>query len=245
VSQSAGVITTIEIAFSDVRLELRPGEWVLWDTRPHRLESLLNDRALLRDPTTVELREVPVSELRGLPSLPPMEVDGRMETARTTDPIRWASAEARESIIRTFLEGDGAIGIRILAAANALGVTPRTVRRLVARYRVSAQTTSLVPRLPGPQKIRRRLGVLREQVIAEAIETRYLVRPRTPMEEVYRLVVHRCREASVPAPARGSVIARVRALDERHVARRRPGSKAAQAIARSTPGELGEYSGSM
>jgi putative transposase len=238
-SQSAGVITTIDIAFSAVRLELRPGEWVLWDTRPHRLESLLNDRARLRDPTTAELREVPVSDLRGLPSLPPMEVDARMETARTTDPTRWASAEARESIIRTFLEGDGAIGIRILAAANALGVTPRTVRRLVARYRVSAQTTSLVPRLPGPQKIRRRLGVLREQVIAEAIETRYLVRPRTPMEEVYRLVVHRCREASVPAPARGSVIARVRALDERHVARRRLGSKDAQAVARSTPGELG------
>jgi hypothetical protein len=173
VSQSAGVITTFDMASSAVRLELRPGEWVLWDTRPHRLESLLDDRARLRDPTSAELREVPVSELRGLPFLPPTEVDARMETARTSDPTRWASAQARESIIRIFLEGDGAIGTRILVAANALGVTPRTVRRLVARYRVSPQTTSLVPRLPGPHRIRRRLGVLREKVIAEAIETRY------------------------------------------------------------------------
>jgi putative transposase len=79
---------------------------------------------------------------------------------------------------------------------------------------------------------------LREKVVAEAIETRYLVRPRTPMEEVYRMVVQQCQEASVPVPARGSVITRIRALDERHVARRRLGSKAAQAVARSTPGEL-------
>jgi hypothetical protein len=49
-SQSAGVMTTIDTAISAVRLELRPDEWVLWDTRPHRFESLLGDRARLRDP---------------------------------------------------------------------------------------------------------------------------------------------------------------------------------------------------
>jgi putative transposase len=58
------------------------------------------------------------------------------------------------------------------------------------------------------------------------------------MEETYRLVVHRCQAASLPPPARGSVLARIRALDARQVARRRLGSKAAQAISRSTPGEL-------
>ena len=30
---------------SAVRLELRPGEWVLWDLRPHRFESLRDQRA--------------------------------------------------------------------------------------------------------------------------------------------------------------------------------------------------------
>ena len=234
-SQFSGAITTTDTAISALRLELRPGEWVLWDTRPHRFEFLLGDRAQLRDPTTAELREVSVSEIRGLPYLPQIDFDARMETARTTDAIRWAAAESRETIIRAYLDGDGTIGTRLRAAAAALGVSPRTIRRLVARYRISAQTTSLVPRSPGPQKIRRRLGVLRERIIAEAIETRFLVRPRTPMEEVYRLVVHRCQEASIPAPARGSVLSRIRALDARHVARRRLGSKGAQSICDQYP----------
>ncbi len=117
-------------------------------------------------------------------------------------------------------------------------MSSRAVYRLVARYRISAQTSSLLPRRRGPNKKRRRLGDTRERVIDEAIEPRYLVRPRTPMEEVYRNVKQRCRDLSLPAPARGSVLSRIRALDARHVARRRLGSKAAQAIARSTPGEL-------
>jgi putative transposase len=126
----------------------------------------------------------------------------------------------------------------VRVAAVVLGMSSRAVYRLVARYRISAQTTSLLPRRRGPNKKRRRLGDTRERLIDEAIERRYLVRPRTPMEEVYRNVKQRCRDLSIPAPARGSVLARIRALDARHVARQRLGSKEAQAIARSTPGEL-------
>jgi putative transposase len=202
------------------------------------LERLCGDRAELRDATSAEIRSVAVSELRALPSLAEADLDARHDLARTADPNRWALAESRESVLRAFLEGDGPIGPRLQVAAEALGVTPRTVRRLAARYAISAQTTSLVPRYPGPHQTRRRLGTAREQLIAEAIESRYLVMPRTPMEEVYRLVRHRCLAASLKPPARGSVLARIRALDAREVARRRLGSKAAQAIARSTPGAL-------
>jgi putative transposase len=237
-SQSAGAITTIDTAISAVRLELRPGEWVLWDARPHRFEGLSGDRATLRDPTTAEIRNVLVSELRALPSLPETDVDARLDIARTSDSKTWSLAQSRESVVRAFLEGDGPTGVRLQSAAQALAVTPRTIRRLAARYAISAQTTSLVPRPPGPHKVRRRLGAAREEIIAAAIQARYLVKPRTPMEETYRLVVHRCQAASLPPPARGSVLARIRALDARHVARRRLGSKAAQAISRSTPGEL-------
>jgi transposase InsO family protein len=35
-------------------------------------------------------------------------------------------------------------------------------------------------------------------LIDEAIERRYIVRPRTPMEEVYRKVRQRCRELDIP-----------------------------------------------
>jgi hypothetical protein len=58
----------IEGILSALRLELRPGEWVLWDARPHRFESLMNDRTRIRDATTNEVGDVSVATLRGLPS---------------------------------------------------------------------------------------------------------------------------------------------------------------------------------
>ena len=227
-----------EAISSALRLELRPGEWVLWDARPHRFESLANDRARIRDATNDELRDVSISEIRSLSYFPAAELDARLDQQRTVDPAEWSLAEKREAAIREVLTGAGPTKERVRVAAVALGMSARAVYRLVARYRISAQTTSLLPRRRGPNKTRRRLGDACERVIAEAIERRYLVRPRTPMEEVYRNVKKRCRELSIPAPARGSVLARIRALDARHVARRRLGSKEAQAIARSTPGEL-------
>jgi hypothetical protein len=64
----------IEGIFSALRLELRPGEWVLWDARPHRFESLTNDRTRIRDATTNEVRDVSVATIRGLPILPSSEL---------------------------------------------------------------------------------------------------------------------------------------------------------------------------
>jgi hypothetical protein len=49
------------------------------------------------------------------------------------------------------------------SAAKALGLSPRSVRRLVVRYRASAQTTSLLPYQGGPRKDLRRLGADRER----------------------------------------------------------------------------------
>lgn len=229
----------IEGIFSALRLELRPGEWVVWDARPHRFESLINDRARIRDVMTNEVRDVSVATLRGLPILPSSELDARLDRQRTIDPDDWSLAKRREEVIREALTGDGSTSKeRIRIAAEALGVSSRAVYRLVARYRISAQTTSVIPQRRGPNKKHRRLGTARERLIDEAIERRHLVRPRTPMEEVYRNVRQRCSELNIPAPARGSVLSRIRALDASHVARRRLGAKASQSIAQSTPGAL-------
>jgi hypothetical protein len=112
------------------------------------------------------------------------------------------------------------------------------VRRLIARYTASAQTTSLIAYVPGPKKSYRRLGPELERIIDAAIQTHYLVRPRKPMEEVYREVRRRCHAEKRVTPARGSVLKRIRALDARLVARKRLGAKSAESIALSTPGML-------
>ena len=211
---------------------------MLWDGRVHRFEELKGDRARVRDANSADLREVPVAELRGLPSVPMVELDQRVERLRTADTLNWNRAQRRESVIREALQGDGSATALVDAAAKSLGLSARTVRRLITRYTTSAQTTSLVAHAPGPNKSHRRLGAERERLIDTAIDKRYLVRPRTPMEEVYKEVARRCRDRNLVPPARNSVLKRIRALDARLVARRRLGAKSAESVALSTPGML-------
>jgi hypothetical protein len=147
-----------EAISSALRLELRPGEWVLWEARPYRFESLLKDRARIRDATTGELREVSAAALRALPYLPAADLDARLDRHRTIDPDQWSLAERREAAIREALTGDGPTRERVRVAAVALGMSSRAAHRLVARYRISAQTTgsrilvSVWPRRVYPQQ---------------------------------------------------------------------------------------------
>lgn len=181
---------------------------------------------------------MPVAELRAVPTLPLAELDRRLERSRTVENPDWTEAQRREAIIRQAISGEGSTAARMQCAAQTLGLSARTVRRLVARYKTSAQTTSLLAHQRGPNKNLRRLGTDRERLIDTTIDQFYLVRPRKPMEEVYREVVRQCRKKHWVAPARNSVLSRIRALDARMVARRRLGAKSAESVALSTPGML-------
>ena len=211
---------------------------MLWEGRVHRLESLKGVRARIKETSAAEPREVHVTQLRGVPTLPIIQLDQRLEDLRVVDLPDWTKAQVRETIIRNSMQGDGSTTMRVEAAAKALGLSTRTVRRLIARYTASAQTTSLIAHVPGPKKSYRRLGPEIERIIDTAIQTHYLVRPRKPMEEVYREVRRRCHAEKRVTPARGSVLKRIRALDARLVARKRLGAKSAESIALSTPGML-------
>ena len=152
---------------------------MLWDGRPHRFESLKSNRARIREASSAELREVSVAELRGLPSLPEPELDRRLEQLRETKTIAWTAAQQREAVIRDVMNAEGPTIPLVEQAAKNLGLSARSIRRLIARYQVSAQTTSLVAFRRGPKKTHRRLGAERERLIDVAIEKRYLVRPPT------------------------------------------------------------------
>jgi putative transposase len=167
-----------------------------------------------------------------------MQLDQRLENLRVVDTADWTKAQERESIIRDSLQGDGSTTMRVEAAAKTLGLSTRTVRRLITRYTASAQTTSLIAHPPGPKKSYRRLSPALERIIDAAIRTHYLVRPHKPMESVYKEVKRRCHAEKRITPSRNSVLRRIRALDARLVARKRLGSKSAESIALSTPGML-------
>jgi transcriptional regulator with GAF, ATPase, and Fis domain len=139
----------VEKLSSAVRLDLRPGEWVLWKARPFRFVSLQGIRASIRDSVNAELHEVAVADLRGMPSLPPEDLDQRVDPLRTTSDQSWCLTQQRESVIRELLNREGSMAERLAAAATVLDVSPRTVRRLVKQYRVSSQTPVWLQSRPG------------------------------------------------------------------------------------------------
>jgi hypothetical protein len=92
----------VELVSSVIRLELRPGEWVLWKARPFRFVSLHGSTASICDSVNAELHEVAVADLRGMPSLPPEDFAQRVDRLRTASDQSWSLAQQRESI----MEGD-------------------------------------------------------------------------------------------------------------------------------------------
>jgi hypothetical protein len=95
------------------------------------------------------------------------------------------------------LHGVGSITTGMEAAAKTLGVSPRTVRRLIARYTASAKTTSLIAHLRGLNKpSAARPG--NRTTIGAAIHTPYALR-RSNCNPVWAAneTSHDCRSCSV------------------------------------------------
>jgi DNA-binding transcriptional ArsR family regulator len=84
----------------------------------------------------------------------------------------WAleKAQRRESLLQYLDEGSGPLGPRIEKYAQTFGVTPRTVRRWLDRYRASPGVTVLVPQRRGPRLGQRRLSVSQENIVSDAID---------------------------------------------------------------------------
>jgi transposase InsO family protein len=130
---------------SAVRLELRPGEWVLWDLRPHRFESLRDERARIRDTTSNEVREVAIASLRALPSLSADDLDARLEQQRDIDPALWSIAKSREALIREIITQEGATEAKVRDVAATLLKRIRALdARHVARRRLGAKAAQSV-----------------------------------------------------------------------------------------------------
>jgi len=61
-------------------------------------------RARILESGANELREVPLTELRGVPCQPPVQLDQRAENVRGVEQVAWKKAEQRETVIREALQ---------------------------------------------------------------------------------------------------------------------------------------------
>jgi len=139
----------------------------------------------------------------------------------------WQIARQRERAIAD-IDPRQDVTDQVQRTATRLGISRRTVFRWLTAYRESPQTSTLLPKPVGPRVGSRRLGPELEKLIIQAINDVYLQKVRAKKEEVVRMVGLRSSALGLKPPSRKPILARLKALDLRMVARARlqPGEAA-------------------
>jgi putative transposase len=191
----------------------------------------------VRDLVTGVRSKVLVAALRGRETGAVAEMRAGEELRRQTiDQDSWDRARERERVIKGLLEGEGDLEARIIAGSETLGVSRRQIYTWIARYRSARQTSSLLDKPSGRRLGTVRLDGVRDSLLRATIDEHYLKQPRLKPEDIFKEVNRRCSAAGVPEIARGTVLARLRALDPETVARKRFGAKHAREKVSAAPG---------
>ena len=140
----------------------------------------------------------------------------------------WAEAVRRAGVIAPLAEEGRCTRAKVREASRTLGLSVQSTYRLLARYRETPVTASLVPATPGPVKGTRRLAPQVEGIIERAIEAVYEQRERPTLARLRRDVRQDCQGAGLKTPSRKALAARVSACSLRELVRAREGGEAAR-----------------
>ena len=189
---------------------------------------------VVRDLANGGLSTTSASELSAPPALLDPTVAPVLSIVQATD-SQWERARRREAVIAD-LENASDLADQVTRASVRLGISRRTVFRWLAAYRDAPQTSSLLARPRGTPTGTRRIDAHLEQLIAEVIRDVYLTKVRAKKDEVVRQVGLRCSSKRLTPPSRKAILARLRALDTREVAKARLQPSEAAALVDPVPG---------
>jgi len=139
----------------------------------------------------------------------------------------WSEAVRREASIRPLVAGPNSRAV-VGAAAAALGLSVSQAYRLLGRLREKPLTQSLVVGKTGPRKGARLLPDEIDRRIENAIDAVYKKREKPTVRKLLRDIAVDCRAASLKAPSRKAVRARLSARSPKELDQAREGSDAAR-----------------
>jgi putative transposase len=209
---------------------IKPGVVVAWDARTVVIVAPFDASSTrVRDVATGKEHDVSVDELQGIPAIGQVKNDEhRWALVRDSTRTEWKQARRRERVLNRCISGDGNASARVQFACKALGLSRRSIYRLLATYRAAAQTSTLIQKHCGTPPAGRRLTAAREAIAMRCIEQRFLSRPRATVSFVTEEVERQCRAAGLKPVSRKAIDLRIASLDPRLVTSRRHGSKAAR-----------------
>jgi putative transposase len=139
----------------------------------------------------------------------------------------WKITVRRAKVLARLAEAESASVEQIKDATRKLKLSRASVYRLLARFKDSRETSSLLPSKAGKKNGSKELAVDQEDIIAQLIDKFYLSRQRPSIAALHRTIALECFQAKIKAPSYKAVRTRVNSLDISDVIRAREGAKGA------------------
>jgi putative transposase len=143
----------------------------------------------------------------------------------------WAEARRRAAVVGPLADKDVVTVDLAREAARELGVSERSVYKLVRWWRESGgSVAALAPTRSHGGKGKGRLPETIETIITATITKYYLTRQRITATKLLRILQAECRQAGVRCPSLNTLRKRIRRLDSGETIRRRYGKDAARGL---------------
>jgi putative transposase len=140
---------------------------------------------------------------------------------------RWQEALYRRQILEPLLGLSVVPNARLAEAAKRLGLSPRQVRSLLARFRTDPHTSALLRQSGGRPTGLLRLDELREALITEVIDTYHATCQKPRKTASYRELCHRCHQRGLRPPHYETFLSRLQAYDPVRLLKVREGAQRA------------------
>ena len=164
-----------------------------------------------------------------------------MKDAEISDDL--VLATERANVLRPILELERAgreVGPLLLAAAEELGVSRSSAWDFYRRLKHNdGRSSALLPKRRGPKHGSRRLGQEVEGIIEKVLRQHYLVPEAPSFLRIVGEVRAECVSRGFRPPTRRTIKARLDAMDQREVLRKRKGAKVARQVFEARAGSLG------
>ncbi len=183
---------------------------------------------LIRSPRRVRLKRLP----RGVQRAAARRGEQALSSQPPIDPLQLDEtvsgvAKRRAKVVAAIESEGGPIMTRLARHAKRERVSVRTLIRWLKRYRENTGALGLIPRQRGPRIGHRRLLIVQETIIQEAIDAWVKRGERLPLSWIVEESRRRCSAAKVPGVSRQAVVSRLRdrGIESWRTTTRRPEAK--------------------
>ena len=180
-------------------------------TQVRLVHALSLDRLLVKDLETGETRIVARATVRPVDKSPAGPDPQPIEGTNVSDE-QLARLTAREAVLKPYVGGGELTRKEARRLGSTLGVSARTVRRWLHRYRRAGDITGLMPRRRGVQSGQRTLDPALDAIIRFAVEAKLKSSGNCSVRAVYEAIRGDCAAIGKAVPARATVLGRIKAL---------------------------------